>query len=524
MKFTYTSSDRPLNGYTIQRGVGRGGFGEVYQAMSDGGKEVALKLIQRNLEVELRGVAQCLNLKHSNLVNLYDVKRDANGDCWVVMEFVAGETLDVVIASHPNGFPPDQVLAWLKGLCDGVAHLHAQGLVHRDLKPGNVFREEGVVKIGDYGLSKFISTSHRSGQTGSVGTVHYMAPEVAHGRYGKEVDLYAIGIMIYEMLTGRVPFDGASPGEILMKHMTATPDLSPLPPAFRLVVARLLHKDPMQRYSSVQAMMTDLMGYIAAPPVDDASQPVFAFPISAPTPQPAPTNPLTRSPGAWTATPSSARSEVSFMRRLLHLFIAASVATGAGLFVFGLFWHQSMRDTSDGSPVMAALWMGLGVGFLVLSIFLYTFFRNPKETKDTHIDASRSPFTETPQSPVMTAPGLPTTPPQPPAPSRALGALLSLQRPLAAPLMAYVVNVTFLVASIWLLSRGGVLFVVGIVLLVIAAKGLSALATRSTSEPGASRPDSSGSKPVDAARTPTHPARYVDLAKTGPWRQSTDKP
>ncbi len=266
MKFTYASGDRPLEGYTIKRGVGRGGFGEVYQAMSDGGKEVALKFVQKNLEVELRGVGHCLNLKHPNLVSLHDLKQGTSGDYWVVMEFVAGETLDDVIAHNANGLTPEEALAWLKGICDGVAHLHAQGLVHRDLKPGNVFREESIVKVGDYGLSKFISTSRRSGQTGSVGTVHYMAPEIAHGRYGKEVDLYAIGIMLYEMLTGRVPFDGTSPGEILMKHMTATPDLAPLPPAFRPVVARLLNKDPHQRYSSVQAMMADLTGYLAAPP------------------------------------------------------------------------------------------------------------------------------------------------------------------------------------------------------------------------------------------------------------------
>jgi len=80
LKFTYPSGSRPLDGYTIKRGVGRGGFGEVYFATSDAGKEVALKLIRRNLEVELRGVTQCLNLKHPNLINLYDIKTDEMGD------------------------------------------------------------------------------------------------------------------------------------------------------------------------------------------------------------------------------------------------------------------------------------------------------------------------------------------------------------------------------------------------------------------------------------------------------------
>jgi serine/threonine protein kinase len=270
MKFTHSPGDRPLEGYTIKHGVGRGGFGEVYHAVSDGGKEVALKLVQRNLEVELRGVGQCLNLKHPNLVALFDVRQAENGDNWVVMEYVAGESLDQVIARHPQGMPPGEVLAWLRGLGAGVAYLHEQGIVHRDLKPGNLFVENGAVKVGDYGLAKFISASRRSGQTGSVGTVHYMAPEVVNGRYGKEVDLYALGVILYEMLTGRVPFDGQSPGEVLMKHLTAWPDLNAVPLTFRPAVARLLEKDPQRRYPSVRELLAELDGSASAQPLAEA--------------------------------------------------------------------------------------------------------------------------------------------------------------------------------------------------------------------------------------------------------------
>src|SRR5262245_53200555 len=90
MKFLYASGSRPLDGYTIKRGIGRGGFGEVYFATSEAGKEVALKHVERNLEVELRGVGQCLNLKHINLIDLFDIRYDEQGDAWVVMEYVAG--------------------------------------------------------------------------------------------------------------------------------------------------------------------------------------------------------------------------------------------------------------------------------------------------------------------------------------------------------------------------------------------------------------------------------------------------
>jgi serine/threonine protein kinase len=256
MKFTYPSGARPLEGYTIKRGVGRGGFGEVYFATSDAGKEVALKLIRRNLEVELRGVTQCLNLKHPNLIALYDIRTDEMGDQWVIMEYVSGESLEDVIERHPNGMPLPEVLWWIRGICAGVAYLHDHGIVHRDLKPGNIFSDEGTVKIGDYGLAKFISCSRRSGQTESVGTVHYMAPEIANGRYGREIDTYALGIILFEMLTGRVPFEGESVGEVLMKHLTAEPDLSAIDEPYRDIVQRALAKDPNVRLKSVNEILS----------------------------------------------------------------------------------------------------------------------------------------------------------------------------------------------------------------------------------------------------------------------------
>ena len=105
MKFAYATGSRPLDGYTIKRGVGIGGFGDVYFAISDAGKEVALKRIQRSMVVEVRGVSQCLNLKHINLISLFDIKYDDEGQAWVVMEYVTGESLKDVIDRNPNGMP-----------------------------------------------------------------------------------------------------------------------------------------------------------------------------------------------------------------------------------------------------------------------------------------------------------------------------------------------------------------------------------------------------------------------------------
>jgi hypothetical protein len=264
--FLYASGARPLAGYVIKRGVGSGGFGEVYYATSDAGKEVALKLIRRNLDTELRGMQQCLNFKHPNLLTLFDIRQDDSGDTWVVMEYMSGKCLEAELTDHPQGLPLAEALPWFYGMAAGVAYLHDHGIVHRDLKPGNIFRDEGAVKVGDYGLSKFISCSRRSGHTESIGTVHYMAPEVAHGRYGKELDIYALGAILYELLTGRVPFDGESVGEVLMKHLTAQPDVSCLAEPYRSVVARAMEKDPARRFATVGQLL-------AAMPAHPAFQP-----------------------------------------------------------------------------------------------------------------------------------------------------------------------------------------------------------------------------------------------------------
>jgi len=260
MKFSYPSGTKPLQGYTIKRGIGVGGFGEVYFAISDAGKEVALKKIQRNLDIELRGVRQCLNLNHVNLISLWDIKTNGQGESWVVMEYVPGVSLRDVIEAFPSGMPETEIKKWFAATASGVAYLHKHGIVHRDLKPGNIFRDDDqhIVKIGDYGLSKFIACDRRSGHTEAVGTFHYMAPEIGKGVYGKEIDIYALGILLFEMLTGDVPFDGESSQEIIMKHLTVNVPLEKIPPAFHRVALKSLNKDPQYRYSSVQEMVKEL--------------------------------------------------------------------------------------------------------------------------------------------------------------------------------------------------------------------------------------------------------------------------
>ncbi len=259
-QYQYQYGDRPLDGYTIQRGVGRGGFGEVYYAVSDSGRQVALKAVQTYEQIELRGINHCMNLKSPHLVTIFDVKYNDKGRPFVIMEYVSGPSLADIVKDSPGGLGTQKAAFFLREIAKGLSYLHESGIVHRDLKPGNVFYEDGRVKIGDYGLSKAINTSQCTGQTITVGTVHYMAPEIGEGRYDRSIDIYALGILLYEMLTGQVPFFGNSPAEVLMKHMTAQPDLKNIDETFARVIRKALEKDPAKRYRTVQEMVEDVFG------------------------------------------------------------------------------------------------------------------------------------------------------------------------------------------------------------------------------------------------------------------------
>jgi len=258
--FQYKHGDRPLDGYVIQRGAGRGGFGEVYYAISDSGREVALKLVQTYEQIELRGISHCMNLKSPHLISIFDIKYGQDGRPWVIMEFVSGPSLRELLDAAPSGLGVQKAAFFLREIGKGLTYLHECGIVHRDLKPANIFYENGYVKIGDYGLSKAISANQHSGQTVTVGTVHYMAPEVGEGRYDQSIDIYALGALLHEMLTGQVPFFGSSAAEVLMKHLTNPVDVTNVPEPFASVIRKAMAKNPADRYQSVQEMVEAVFG------------------------------------------------------------------------------------------------------------------------------------------------------------------------------------------------------------------------------------------------------------------------
>lgn len=345
MAFTHTCGHKPLAGYTIKRGISTGGFGEVYFGLTDGGKEVALKRIVRHQDIELRGIRQCLNLKHPHLVHLYDLKIDDRGESWLVMEFIRGETLQAILQRYPKGLPHDLIRPWFGQLAAAIHSLHEQGIVHRDLKPANVFIENGLVKVGDYGLCKFIGGSQHRSQTHNVGTVHYMAPEIGKGDYSRPIDIYAAGVLLYEMATGRVPFDGETTAEILFKHLSAMPDLSGTG-EFAPIIEQAMAKAPGERFASLAEMARRVAetGPVNVPPV---SRPVAAAPATA-------------AFMASTVVVTVAPQTPVFLGRLA---IAGATAAVLSLFWAGLFLEgDSMRIVPAFVLSVLASWAVMALG------------------------------------------------------------------------------------------------------------------------------------------------------------------
>ncbi|MEZ6141808.1 MAG: serine/threonine-protein kinase [Zavarzinella sp.] len=277
MKFTYRWGQRPLDGYTIKRGLGQGGFGEVYFAVSDGGKEVALKLLTRGrTDTELRGISTCLNLKHQHLVHVYDLRTDGKGDHWLVMEYVHGESLASILQKHPTGLSVDVVKKWFLQTAQAVSYLHDHAVIHRDIKPGNIFLENGEVKLGDYGLSKTIVSTSLDHSV-NVGTIYYMAPEMGRGTCTKQADIYSCGVMLYEMLTGELPFSGQSFTEVAMRHQTELPEMTKIPAEYLPIIAKALQKRPEDRYQNMEQMIREInaigtIEYSILPAMQDAPQ------------------------------------------------------------------------------------------------------------------------------------------------------------------------------------------------------------------------------------------------------------
>ena len=272
---------RLLSGrYRIEAVVGTGGMAVVYRALdTETGQTVAIKVLRPEYESDMEFVRRfsreaeaAAKMSHENIVNLLDVGID--GDMrYIVMEYVAGQTLKEMIREEGR-IHPDVALRMTMRILAAVDHAHRNGIVHRDIKPQNILVDmDGQVKVADFGIAR-VKTSQSAkleGDNSAMGSVHYLSPEQARGEVADEQsDLYSVGIVLYEMLTGHVPFDGDTSVSVALKHVSEAPrsmrSHDPrISKALDEVVMRALCKEKERRYQTAAEMAADLRETITHP-------------------------------------------------------------------------------------------------------------------------------------------------------------------------------------------------------------------------------------------------------------------
>ena len=260
------------NRYELFERVGEGGMSVVYKAKDRLlNRFVAIKILkpefigdQKFIESFRRESQNAASMSHPNIVNIYDVGREGNIH-YIVMELIEGRALsDYIREQGPMAYP--KVIALSKQIASALAFAHKNHIIHRDVKPHNVMiTPNGTAKITDFGIAKAVNAATIVDNTdGIVGSVHYFSPEQARGGYVDEKsDIYSLGIVMYEMLTGQVPFDGDNPVNIALQHINAemTPPsqlVSGVPPALEHIIMKCCDKYPVNRYASADDLIEAL--------------------------------------------------------------------------------------------------------------------------------------------------------------------------------------------------------------------------------------------------------------------------
>ena len=261
------------NRYIVSKLIGEGGMADVYLAIDSVLKrQVAIKVLRGelnddpvNLKRFQREANAITNLSHPNIVEVYDVGEESNRN-YIVMEYIPGKTLKQLIKAR-GALHPDEAINIMKQLVSATSHAHRNGIIHRDIKSQNVLiKDDGTVKLSDFGIASTSESQQQLTQTDTVmGSVHYLAPELARGHQATvQSDIYSLGIVFYEMLTGNVPFRGDTAVQIALKHMheeipsvrAFNPDL---PQSVENIVIRSTAKLKEDRYATADEMYNDLV-------------------------------------------------------------------------------------------------------------------------------------------------------------------------------------------------------------------------------------------------------------------------
>jgi serine/threonine-protein kinase len=290
--------------YKIVRKLGAGGMADVYLAEDQElGRRVAIKILndrhandEQFVERFRREAKNAAGLSHPNIVSIFDRGR-AEGTYYIAMEYLDGRSLKELITARGPA-PIHVAVDYARQILAALRVAHRQGVVHRDIKPHNVLVDsEGRIKVTDFGIARS-GPSQMTEEGSIIGTAQYLSPEQAQGApVTPSSDLYSVGIVLYELLTGTVPFAGETPVELAMKHLSKTPEppskLRPeVPRDLDFVVMRALGKNPSERYQSADEMDADLArvarGVSVSPETEEAATAIIARPITSPTVVPPP--------------------------------------------------------------------------------------------------------------------------------------------------------------------------------------------------------------------------------------------
>lgn len=259
------------NRYEIISLIGQGGMADVYKAQDTIlNRIVAIKILKQKLASDAmtlvrfqREASAASRLSHPNVVDIYDVGEYEDMH-YIVMEYVRGRTLKQLIAKR-GALGVDEALYIMKQLCAAIRVAHEKNIIHRDIKPQNVLmKDDGTVKITDFGIAVAGDSVQLTFNNAVMGSAHYLAPESAQGQEpNKLVDIYSLGIVFYELLTGDVPYKGKTPTEIALKHLRSpipfVRDFNPsIPQSVENIVLKACAKDPHERYSDLSEMLQDL--------------------------------------------------------------------------------------------------------------------------------------------------------------------------------------------------------------------------------------------------------------------------
>lgn len=270
------------NRYEIIEKVGNGGMATVYKATDLVLKRyVAVKVLRdefttdeefiKRFETEAQSAAR---LVHPNIVSIFDVGVD-NGIYYIVMELIQGKTLKEIIIEERGPLPWKWSVNVAIQIASALEMAHKNNIIHRDIKPHNIIiTEDGIAKVTDFGIAKAVSNSTITAFGTTIGSVHYFSPEHARGGYtDAKSDLYSLGVVLYEMVTGKVPFDADTPVSVALKHMQEEPippieENTNLPEAVNKIILKSLKKDPMLRYQTSTELLQDLRTALKNPSGD----------------------------------------------------------------------------------------------------------------------------------------------------------------------------------------------------------------------------------------------------------------